>query len=206
MATSADTLSTIIATLAKKYKFDNDKALSLLADKELLPKKMLPKISKSESIWASKKAQELAEKHGIVPTGTGSSKTGKFTLPDVAKLLISTPTATKTNISPDALVFANANDIKFAGKTGSGKDGRILLKDVKSWMHKNIDDIDDLQISTRALLLATEKGVTQEQLASIHGSGKEGRILLEDIIRFTSHTEDEKSDSESDDDCDDIDD
>lgn len=196
MATSAQTLSTIIDVLSKKYKFDSDKAIAILAKEELLPKKMLPKDNKEDTIWASKKAEELASTHGIIAEGPGSGKNGKWTLADVEKQM-NKPTKNKMLISPNALNLANEKGISLVGKKGSGKDGRILLKDVESWIDDE-DDEDDLNISPRALQEANDAGIKDEDLATLHGSGKDGRILLEDIKKYI--TESEKSDDEQDED------
>lgn len=192
MATSAQTLATIIDVLAKKYKFDTDKAIALLAKEELLPKKMMPKENKDDSPWASKKAEELASVHGIVAEGPGSGKNGKWTLSDVEKAMAK-PAKTKLLVSPNALNLANEKGISLVGKKGSGKDGRILLKDVESWIDDE-DDEEEINISPRALQEANEAGIKDEELSTIHGSGKDGRIVLEDIKKFIS--ESEKSDDE----------
>ena len=203
MATSADTLSTIIDTLAKKYNFDYDKAIDILSKKELLPKKMISKKIKDNSPWASKKAEELASTNGIVAEGNGSGKNGKWTLSDVEKAM-NKPVKTKTLISPNALNFANENGISIIGKIGSGKDGRILLKDVEEWINNYQNDEDkELNISPRALQEANEASIKNKDLNTIHGSGVDGRILLKDIQKYISDSE--KSSDDEDDDEDDED-
>jgi len=192
MATSAQTLTTIIDILSKKYKFDSDKAIALLANEDLLPKKMLPKESKDDSPWASKKAEELASTHGIIAEGPGSGKNGKWTLTDVEKAMTK-PAKNKMLVSPNALNLANEKGLSLVGKKGSGKDGRILLKDVEAWIEHD-DDEEELNISPRALLEAHDAGIKDEDLATLHGSGKDGRILLEDIKKYI--TDSEKSDDE----------
>lgn len=195
MATSAQTLTTIIELLSKKYKFDCDKAIDLLAKEELLPKKMLPKGNKDDSLWASKKAEELASLHGIIPEGPGSGKNGKWTLSDVDKAMTK-PAKNKMLVSPNALNLANEKGLSLVGKKGSGKDGRILLKDVEGWLDQD-DDEEELNISPRALQEAHDAGIKDEDLATLHGSGKDGRILLEDIKKYI--TESEKSEDEDED-------
>jgi len=196
MATSADTLANIIDVLSKKYKFDKDKAISLLAKEELLPKKMLPKENKDDSPWASKKAEELASTHGIVAEGPGSGKNGKWTLSDVEKAMVK-PAKNKMLVSPNALNLANEKGLSLVGKKGSGKDGRILLKDVEKWLEEDDDEEEELNISPRALQEAHEAGIKDEDLFTLHGSGKDGRILLEDIKRHISDSD--KSDKSDDD-------
>ena len=195
MATSAKTLETIINTLSKKYKFDANSAIVLLAKEELLPKKMLPKESKDDSPWASKKAEEVASAHGIVAEGPGSGKNGKWTLVDVEKAM-SKPAKSKILVSPNALNLANEKGLTLVGKKGSGKDGRILLKDVEGWLEDE-SDTEELNISPRALQEMVEHGIKEEEISNIHGSGKDGRILLQDIKTFISESEkSEKSDDE----------
>jgi pyruvate/2-oxoglutarate dehydrogenase complex dihydrolipoamide acyltransferase (E2) component len=197
MATSAKTLATIIESLAKKYKFDEDKAIKYLATQELLPKKMLPKDDKSANdyLYASKKAQTLAEQYDIECTpGEGKGKDGKWTLADVTKAM-EKPTKEKLLISPNALNLANENKLSLVGRKGSGTNGRILLKDVQAWL-SNDDDKDDLNISPRALQQAYEDGVSDDELANIHGSGKDGRILLEDIVKYTSSSDKDKNEDD----------
>jgi pyruvate/2-oxoglutarate dehydrogenase complex dihydrolipoamide acyltransferase (E2) component len=200
MATSANTLETIINTLARKYKFDSDEAIKILAESELLPKKLIPKETKADgNIWSSKKAEELASQYKIVPTGEGSGKNGKWTLKDIEKLM-EKPTKDKINISPNALNLANDNKLSLSGKVGSGKDGRILLKDVELWIkdEKDDDDDDDLNISPRALMEANQNGLSEGDLTAIHGTGKDGRILLEDVKKYITSTDtDDSEDDES---------
>jgi pyruvate/2-oxoglutarate dehydrogenase complex dihydrolipoamide acyltransferase (E2) component len=200
MATSAQTLTTIIETLATKYKFDKDKAIDLLAKQELLPKKMLPKNKKEDTPFASKKAEELASQHGIVPDGPGSAKDGKWSLADVQKAM-EKPSKTKMLVSPNALNLANEKGLTLVGRKGTGKDGRILLKDVEKWLAEDdeSDDDDEIDISPRARQEANDLDISDEELATIEGSGSEGRIVLKDIKEFhKSRSASEKSASDDD--------
>ena len=199
MATSAQTLTTIIETLATKYKFDKDKAIDLLAKQELLPKKMLPKnVKKEDTPFASKKAEELAAQHGIVPEGPGSGKDEKWTLADVQKAM-EKPSKTKMLVSPNALNLANEKGLTLVGRKGTGKDGRILLKDVEKWLAEDdeSDDEDNFDISPRARQEATTLDISDEELSTIEGSGKDGTILLKDVKDFhKSRSASEKSSDE----------
>ena len=198
MATSAQTLGSIIELLAQKYKFDYENAIALLAKEELLPKKMIPQDRKADSPWASKKAEELASQHGIVPSGSGSGKNGKWTLADVEKAMAK-PSKTKLLVSPNALNLANQKGISLVGKKGSGKDGRILLKDVEAMLDDD-DDEEELNISPRALQEAHDSGIKDKELFTLHGSGKDGRILLEDIKKHISESEKSEDSEDSDED------
>lgn len=189
MATSAESLAKIIDLLSNKFKFDNDKALAFLAKEEVLPKKLIPKSSSTDSIFASKKAEELATQHGITPQGEGSGKDKKFTLTDIKKLM-EKPAKTKFLVSPSALNLANEKGLSLHGKKGSGSDGRILLKDVEKWLAEDSDDDDDeIDISPRARQEATENNISDDELKSITGSGSEGRILLSDVKKYISESD-----------------
>lgn len=196
MATSAQTLANIIETLAKQYKFEETEAIAILAKQELLPKKLIPKDAKADTKWASKRAEEVGTAHGIVPEGPGSGKNGKWTLADVEKAMAK-PVKAKLLVSPVALNLANEKGLDLTGKTGSGKDGRILVKDVESWLAEE-DVTEELNISPRALQEAHDAGIKDDELATIHGSGKDGRILLEDIKKHISGSEEsEESEDEN---------
>ena len=188
MATSADTLATIINMLSNKFHFDSSDAFALLAKEDLLPKKLLPKETKNDNMWASKKAEELASTHGIIAEGPGSGKNGKWTLADVEKAMTK-PAKNKILVSPNALNLANEKGLSLVGKKGSGKDGRILLKDVETWLDE--DEGDEINISPRALQEAQSAGIEDEELSTLHGSGKDGRILLEDIKKYITESSDE---------------
>ena len=194
--TSAQNLSAIISTLSRKYKFSENEAIECLWDAELLPKKMAPKKDKPVYIWASKKAEELATTHGVtlLQEGNGSGKDGKYTIADIQKL-IQSPVKEKMLVSPNALTLAKEHGIDLVGKKGSGKDGRILLKDVEKLITNDDSEHDEeLNISPRALIEAQESGMSDEDLSHLHGSGKDGKILLSDVKKFVS--ESEKSDED----------
>jgi len=147
MATSAAKLSEIINALSEEFSFDSDNAFSILSEKSLLPKKLItcsPAPAKKVSPWASKKAEEVADEHGITSTflekkfKTGSGKNGKWILSDVEKAM-SNKVKTKVNASPHALKFASDNEIDLTGKTGTGSNGRILLADVEKLLENDSD-------------------------------------------------------------------
>lgn len=187
MATSAEKLADIIAELSRKYKFDLTEAIEHLGKKEFLPKKLWPKIDNDQSPWASKRAQELGEEHGIQAVkGTGSGKDGRWTLADVEKQL-QKPVKDKVLISPNALMLAKDNKINIVRIKGSGKDGRILVKDVEALI--KTEELDEgLNITARAYKEAYDLKISDEELEGIKGSGQDGRILLKDVQDFHAST------------------
>ncbi len=196
MATSAQTLQQILDNVCKIHKLDENEVYKMLAEKELLPKKLIPKDSKGASKFASKQAEELATKSNIIPDGEGSGKDGKFTLTDIKKLM-EKPTKEKLLISPTALTFANDNGINIAEVTGTGKDGRILLKDVEALVTANDDEEeDDVNITDSAHIEAKKANIDDEELKTIVGSGKDGRVLLKDVKKYISESDKSGSDSE----------
>ncbi len=197
MATSAQTLATIIETLSVVAVFVKDTAIDPLATHDLLPKQLLPKAQKAVTGFASKKAEEVAAEHGIVPDGPGSGKDGKWTLKDVQSKMTA-PAATKLLVSPNALSLANEHKIDLVGRKGTGKDGRILVKDVEGWLPAEGDDEDELDISPRALQEATANGISKADLATIHGTGKDGRLLLSDVKKYISESAESESESDED--------
>ena len=144
MATSAQTLSTILDTLAKEFNFDKTAACHILARDCLLPKKLMQSsvAPKKASPWASKKAEEVATEHGIIPEGTGSGKDGKWTVADVKKLL-EPPVKEKQNASPHAVKLALEHNIDLKSVKGSGKDGKILLKDVEKLIEESDEEEEE---------------------------------------------------------------
>ena len=190
MATSAAQLSLIVKTLCTEFELNEKHVLKHLSNQDLLPAKLnKTETAKSVSIFASKKAEELATTVKIVPEGTGSGKFGKFTLTDIQKLLI-VPVKTKLIISPNAQKYATENEISLENIEGSGKNGRILLKDLVK------DDDEKINISKKALIYAKDN-LPEQDLKLVNGSGKGGRILLTDLkaIQQCSDSESE-SDSE----------
>ena len=195
MATSAKTLTSIIEVLSKKYKFDYDKATDFLAKEELLPKKMITNVTQCDIVWASKKAEDLASRNGFVPTGIGSGKNGKWTLSDVDNAT-KKPTQTKLNVTADAFNLAKDYKLSIDGKTGSGKDGRILVKDVEKWNNEIEDDGKEILISAHARQLAQAYGITDAVLSTIKGTGHGSRILLKDINDYHSNSGESEEESE----------
>ena len=89
MPISSTDLQTMISELAKQYKFNETSALKHLATKNMLPKNLVKELekdttpTKKESIFASKKAEELARDNNIKPKGEGTGKNGKWNLKDI---------------------------------------------------------------------------------------------------------------------------
>jgi len=133
MATSAQTLSLIIDELVKAKPIDRDAAITLLAAKGFLPKKLteVPK-EKKVTRFASKAAEDFADaKSLVIPDGfKGTAANDKISVKDL-KQLAEGPKKTKANASPSAQQFARDNGIDISKISGSGAEGKVLLKDVK---------------------------------------------------------------------------
>ena len=195
MVTSAQTLATIISTLAKKHSFDQDEAITLLAGKGLLPKKMLEakKPEKVVTKWASKAAEDLAKENGLLASKAlvGTGKDGKITVKDVKTH--ASPAIKKVNASPSALKWARDHDIDISKiASGSGKDGKICLKDVQDLGSDSDSYEDDMPaLSPTAAKLVKRYDLDADDLADIEGSGKDGKICAKDLEKLVKEIEDE---------------
>lgn len=202
MATSAQTLLLIIDELLKAKPANRTEAITLLSAKGYLPKKLLskPKTEKEPSVFASKAAQDFAEANDIVlPNGfKGTAAKDKVSVSDLKKLK-STPVK-KINGSPSALKFARDNGINIDDLVGSGEDGKILLKDVKSLkieepgIPEDKDESDagpssdssvgGKKISAAAAKAIAKYGIDEGDIEDIEGTGKNGEILLKDLKEY----------------------
>ena len=206
MATSADTLSTIIDELLKHKPADRDAAIKLLAKKALLPKKLTeaPKVKKV-SRFASKAAEEFAEAKGIVVPDDfkGTANGDKISVKDL-KQLAEGPKQVKLNASPAAQQFARDNGIDISKVIGSGAEGKVKLEDVKA-LKPDVTytanyESGKLKLSPSAAKLCKQHEIEEEDLkdAGITGSGKNGTVVAKDLKEFIEAME--ESDSESDED------
>ena len=204
MATSAQTLSTIIDELLKHKPSDRDAAIKLLAKKALLPKKLTetPKV-KQVSRFASKAAEEFAEAKGIVVPDDfkGTANGDKISVKDL-KQLAEGPKKNKVNASPTALQFARDNGIDISTVTGSGADGKVLLKDVKELKPSAPapkEESTKLKVSPSASKLCKQHGIEETDIkdAGIIGSGKDGTIVAKDLKELIDLMNESGSDSES---------
>ena len=194
MATSAETLSRIIAELVNHTDMVGgyDAAVTLLSAKGYLPKKMTEKKPvKKVSVFASKAAEEFAEAKGLTwPVAQpGSGNNGKVTVKDL-KTLAEPKTAKKVNASPTALQYARDNGLDITKiATGSGAEGKILLKDVKDLkvpdaVEKGEESEEEgvkLNISPSAAKLMKQYEIDEEDLAEIEPTGKGGTIVAADL-------------------------
>ena len=207
MATSADTLSMIIDLLVKERPKTRDAAMAILSAKGCLPKKLLavPKV-KQVSIFASKAAEDYAVAKDVkIPAGyKGTAAKDKYSVKDL-KALVEGAAKTKTaNASPSALQFARDNGIDIDTATGSGVDGKILLKDVKglkpaftclpllavpavpavSDPGPSAVDEDKPKISPSAAKLMKRHDIDEDDVVDIKGSGANGTILAKDLAEL----------------------
>lgn len=202
MATSAKNLSMIIDELLVTKPGDRNAALKLLADKGLLPKKLLetPK-EKKVSRFASKAAEDFAEAKGInIPEDfKGTAANGKISVKDLK--VLAEPPKKKVNASPGAQQFARDNGIDIETVTGTGEKGKILLKDIKSLVTAPADtpDVSDdkVKISPSAAKLMKQHGWDEDDVSHIQGSGKNGTLLAKDLAEMVKEMEEEGSETEA---------
>jgi pyruvate/2-oxoglutarate dehydrogenase complex dihydrolipoamide acyltransferase (E2) component len=206
MATSAQTLSTIIDELLKHKPADRDAALKLLAKKALLPKKLAeaPKVKKV-SRFASKAAEEFAEAKGItIPDDfKGTANGDKISVKDL-KQLAEGPKKAKLNASPHAQQFARDNGIDISKVIGTGAEGKIKLSDVKSLKPAAAAPAEStkVKISPQAAKLLKQWKLSEDDIDDVVGTGKNGTIVAKDLARTialleASKDSDEDSSSES---------
>jgi len=206
MATSAQTLSLIIDELVKAKPLDRDAAVTLLAAKGYLPKKLSEKPKeKKTSIFASKAAEEFAEAKGIVvPDGfKGTANGDKISVKDL-KQLAEGPKKTKVNASPSAQQFCRDNGLDITKVKGSGTDDKVLLKDVKDLKPTTKADSDDdtskRKVSSSAAKLMKQYEIDEEDIVDIEGSGTNGTVVAKDLKELIDMINAEKSDESSDED------
>ena len=210
MATSAQNLSMIIDELLVAKPGNRADAIKLLADKGLLPKKLLetPK-EKKVSRFASKAAEDFAEAKGItIPEDfKGTAANDKISVKDLKGL--AEPPKKKVNASPGAQQFARDNGIDIETVTGTGENGKVLLKDVKNLVTApaaaaaDVSD-DKAKISPSAAKLMKQHGWDEDDVSHIQGSGKNGTLLAKDLAEMVKEAleeeEGEETDPESDED------
>jgi len=212
MATSAATLSLIIDELLKTKPETREDALEVLNSKGLLPKKLLetPKVKKSP--FASKAAEDFAEANRLDIDGLpGTGSNGRITVKDL-KAVMSAEKPAKVNASPAALQFARDNNLDISQiASGSGNEGKIVLKDVKEL--KVPDEVEtgkkpeeseeeseedseeeseeskpsptmekkDKKITAIAAKLMKQYSIDEEDIEEIDGTGKDGAIVAADL-------------------------
>ena len=203
MATSAQNLSKIIDEFVVNKPGDRDAAILLLSAKGLLPKKLLekPKVKKV-SRFASKAAEDFAEAKGItVPEDfKGTAANDKISVKDLK--LLAEPPKKKINASPSAQQFARDNGIDIEKVTGTGAEGKILMKDVKALVPETTpadlsDGEDKPKISPSAAKLMKQHGLDQDDVSEIKGSGKNGTILSKDLDELIKALKEEEEEEET---------
>ena len=210
MATSAQTLSLIIDELLKAKPANRDAAIDLLAAKGFLPKKLTEKPKeKKVTLFASKAAEDFAEAKGIVvPDGfKGTAANDKISGKDL-KQLAEGPKKTKVNASPSAQQFCRDNGLDIAKVTGSGTDGKVLLKDVKDLKPTAKADSDDddtgkRKVSSAAAKLMKQYEIDEEDIVEVEGTGTNGTVVAKDLKELIDLIKAEKSDESSDEEDDD---
>ena len=208
MATSAQTLMLIIDELVKAKPLDRDVAITLLATKGYLPKKLSekPKVKKT-SLFASKAAEEFAEAKGIVvPDGfKGTANNDKISVKDL-KQLAEGPKKAKVNASPSAQQFCRDNGLDITKVKGTGADGKVLLKDVKDLKPTAKADSDEndskRKVSSAAAKLMKQYEIDEEDIVDVEGTGTNGTVVAKDLKELIDMIKaggsDESSDEEDD--------
>jgi len=204
MATSAQTLSLIIDELVKAKPLDRDAAVTLLAAKGYLPKKLTEKPKeKKVSRFASKAAEDFAEAKGIVvPEGfKGTAANDKVSVKDL-KQLAEGPKKAKVNASPSAQQFCRDNGLDITKVTGSGVEGKVLLKDVKDLKPTakadSDDDTDKRKVSSAAAKLMKQYEIDEEDIVDVKGTGTNGTVVAKDLKELIDLMKEEESDESSD--------
>ena len=205
MATSAQTLSLIIDELLKTKPASRDAAIDLLAAKGFLPKKLTEKPKeKKVTLFASKAAEDFAEAKGIVvPDGfKGTATNDRISVKDL-KQLAEGPKAAKVNASPSAQQFCRDNGLDITKVTGSGTEGKVLLKDVKDLKPTAKADSDDedtgkRKVSSAAAKLRKQYEIDEEDIVEGEGTGTNGTVAAKDLKALIDLIKAEKSDESSD--------
>jgi len=200
MATSAQTLSNIIDELLKAKPADRDSAIKLLDSKGYLPKKLLEKPKeKKVSRFASKAAEDFAEAKGIeVPEGfKGTAANEKISVKDL-KQLAEGPKKQKANASPSAAQFARDNGIDISTITGTGAEGKVLLKDVKNLKPEAPAEEDTPKVSPQAAKLMKRWDIDMDDIVEVEGTGKDGTIVAKDLKEIIDLLKEEASSEEED--------
>jgi len=182
---------------------DRASAMLLLSSKGLLPKKLLetPK-EKKTSKFASKAAEDFAEAKNItVPDDfKGTAANDKISVKDLKGL--AEPPKKKVNASPGAQQFARDNGIDIETVTGTGENGKVLLKDVKDRVTAPAEaaDVSDdkTKISPSAAKLMKQHGWDEDDVSHIQGSGKNGSILAKDLAEMVKEALEEEEGEETD--------
>ena len=201
MATSAQTLSLIIDELLKAKPDNRDAAIELLAAKGYLPKKLTEKPKeKKVSLFASKAAEDFAEAKGIVvPDGfKGTAANDKISVKDL-KQFAEGPKKAKVNASPSAQQFCRDNGLDITKVTGTGTDGKVLLKDVKDLKPTAKADSDDedtgkRKVSSAAAKLMKRYEIDEEDIVEVEGTGTNGTVVAKDLKELIDLIKAEKSD------------
>lgn len=212
MATSAQTLSHIIDELVSRRPKTRDEAIAILHGRGLLPKKLIDvKVEKPVTKFASKAAFEFAEANNIIiPEGfVGTANKDKISVSDLKKLR--DPPKPKVNASPSAQKYARDMGIDITKVTGSGKDGKIMLKDVKEGSTTTDEsgsgsesDSDKKKLSPAAAKLMKQYNLDEDDIADIEGTGAKGVITAKDLkeiielAKATLETEEDGEETEDD--------
>ena len=125
-------------------------------------------IPKSEPV-VEKVSAEVSS--AVVPVSTSAVATAPVRTPVVQH-------PTRLFISPKARLLAKNSAIDPVKITGSGPAGRIVVKDVKSYLEAN--GYADMRISPTAKKMAVKEDI---DILHVRGTGVSGRIMVHDVKR-----------------------
>ncbi len=124
-------------------------------------------------------APEVSEKKAAAPkvaVAPVASPVAKAAAPVVSAPVVAAPVRLK--ISPRAKKLAVSKCISPAGVTGTGPEGRIVVKDIVAYLDSY--NYDDIKISPSAKKLAVNEEI---DILTVKATGLGGRMVIEDVRR-----------------------
>ena len=109
------------------------------------------------------------------------------------------PKKAKVNASPSAQQFCRDNGLDITKVTGTGTEGKVLLKDVKDLKptakaDSDDDDTSKRKISSAAAKLMKRYEIDEEDIVEVEGTGTNGTVVAKDLKELIDLIKAEKSD------------
>ena len=103
------------------------------------------------------------------------------------------------NASQSAQQFCRDNGLDITKVTGTGTDGKVLLKDVKDLKptakaDSDDDDTSKRKISSAAAKLMKRYEIDEEDIVEVEGTGTNGTVVAKDLKELIDLIKAEKSD------------